>query len=242
MRMKLTVKQIRNLHLSDTKTEKTIDNHLQAKYIARPVSYRLAWLFIRLGVTANAITVLTLLVVIVGGMCIGFGTYTSVVLGAIIMTIGYVLDYVDGTVARATNTITNLGRYLDRTCDEVVETIIPISVGVGLYVSDCAFLGMSPLFYLILGFSYAIVHLLSTLSALHIRITYNVIPHEFYSSERLDAWQLIYKIGINVKSSTVLILLVLVFIPHGLSIFLIGFALLTVCELIMGVYKVMVNR
>lgn len=233
--MKLTVKQIKNLY-TNTGSSRESDETLQAKYYARPISYRIAWLLIRLGVTANGATILALLIGAAGCVCIGFGAYVSVILGAALLNIGHLLDYVDGTIAKATGTVTNFGMYLDRTCDEVVEAIIPISVGVGLYTGGCTFLWLSPLFYLVLGFSYTVIHLLSTISMLHTRIIYKA-THIFYVPKKWNMrW--LYNIGVNMKSSMVPTLLLLVVIPGGLPIYLIGFTALTICKLLVVVTTV----
>ena len=236
--MKLTVAQIRSLHAAAAE-DSGADEALQARYYARPVSYWLAWILVRVGVTPNTTTVLALAASVLGCLFITFGSYT---LGAVYLNIGHLLDYADGTMARATNTVTNFGRYFDRTCDEVVETIIPISVGIGLYISDCSFLGLPPLFYLMLGFSYAVTHLLSTLSILHSQLIYQAVPHRLYATSTSGLWRWLYTVGVNAKSSTVPALLLLTLIPNGLPMFLIGFAVLTFCELLLGFYTMVKSR
>jgi len=237
--MKLTIRQIRDAHKASPE-KSGADDALQARYYARPVSYVGAWIALRLGLTANMVTSLTLLTNIGGCILVCYG---HLIMGAFVLNVGHLLDYVDGDVARATNTVTNFGRYFDRTCDEVAETIMPIAIGAGLFFWDCNFLGISPLIYLMLGFTYAILHLLSTISILHVRITHDVAPHEYYAPKKHNLWWLLYWIGINMKSATVPILLIsAVFIPNGLPIFLLGYTALTTCELVMGVYLAVTGK
>lgn len=228
--MNFTVAQVRDRYSASSLGAGGSDDALQAKYYARPLSFRIARLFIKLGISPNKTTVMALVADIAGCICIGFGLYSTVILGAVLLNIGHVLDYVDGTIAKVTGTVTDFGRYFDRTCDEIVEVVIPVSIGVGLYVSGCSFLGMPSLAYLILGFIYSLLHTLSTLSTLHTKLVYGVSPVRYYSPSGISIWRVVYSIGVNMKSSAVIVLLVLAFIPNGLPVFLLGFTILTICE------------
>lgn len=230
--MILTVEQIRNSHLADSTKVNDDNDSLQAKYYARPLSYYIAWVFIGMEVPAIAIVGLALLTDLVGCFLVATGLP---VLGAVYLNIGHVLDYVDGTVARATKTVTELGGYLDRTSDEIVEAAIPIAVGTGLFLSGSPYFGLLPLAYLIMGFSQAVTHLLSTISSLHVRIDYKSAPREL-ASQGWRRWA--YRVGVNIKASTTILLLGLAFVPNGLAIFLLATTGLVVCELILGVYTV----
>lgn len=202
------------------------DDSLQARYYARPVSYWLAVPLIRFGVTPNVVTVAALLACVVGGALFNIGHPFA---AAVALNIGHLLDYVDGTIARATGKVTNFGWYFDRTCDEFVEVLIPIAIGVSLYRN-----GYSDVF-LALGFGYAVVHCLSTISTLHSRLIYGVTPS---SGNRRS---ILVSIGTNLKSCAVPSLLVLSLMPYGLALYLVGFGALAVCELVWNLRTAMVR-
>lgn len=238
--MNLTIDQIRELHESDAEKRAEDSWSLQAKYYSRPVSYRIAWVMVRLHVPASEVTILALLSNLAGAVLIGLGEYTPAIAGAALVNVGHLLDYADGTVARATGTVSKLGRYLDLTCDEVVESVVPVSVGVGLYISHCTFLGLHPLTYLVLGFCYALLHLLGATSNLHVGSIYGTAPSQFYSLSR-GLWSLVYRTGVNVKMSAFILLLMFSLVPNGLPAYLIIFTLVAAAELALGVYRVIAN-
>ncbi|HEX6946337.1 MAG TPA: CDP-alcohol phosphatidyltransferase family protein [Acidimicrobiia bacterium] len=72
----------------------------------------------RIGLTATAMTVLGLVVVIVGAILIATG---RLALGATVVLIGSMLDGLDGAVARASNNVTDRGAFLDAAFDRLGE-------------------------------------------------------------------------------------------------------------------------
>jgi phosphatidylglycerophosphate synthase len=226
--LNLKVEQIQELYKAYSLLHEERDKPLQAIYYARPLSHRLAWIALRLKVSANQITLSALAITIISGVLISSGNY---IVGAALLNIGHLLDYADGTLAKVTGKVTLFGQYLDRTCDEIVETLIPISIGAGLYIGSCSFLGLPPIFYLILGFSYALLHLLGTISLLHIRLTTRPLSLPAGRSGHSISGFL-YTLGVNIESSTLIILLPLTMIPNGVPLFLIGFSALALTRLV----------
>ena len=76
-------------------------------------------------VTANMVTVLGLVIVVVAALLIGSG---SLVAGALILMGGSLLDAVDGALARATGGGTPFGGFLDSTLDRAGEAIVYLAV------------------------------------------------------------------------------------------------------------------
>lgn len=93
--------------------------------IVRQMGVVLATVFIKLGITANQLTVARLVVL---GPCVllGFALsgYWFPVLGLICLLIYGVLDFCDGTIARNTNCITKVGGWLDGRYDFLLQVII----------------------------------------------------------------------------------------------------------------------
>jgi len=210
--MQLTIQQIRDAQTTYVKNGGVDDDSLQAKYYSRPVSYYLTWLFVQIGITPNQVTLLALVFAMAGCFWITTGW---VVFGVVLLNIGHLLDYADGTLAKATGKVSKFGAFLDRACDEIVETIIPIFIGISLVNVSIAF----P----IIGAGCAIFHLWGVTVSLH---------HDavFGKSTKSGKSSRLVRIGANIKSTAVPGLLVLSLIPYGLIIYLIGFALLTIGE------------
>ena len=78
-----------------------------------------------LHVTPNAITVLGLLMVAIAALLVANG---QLLLGALVVTAGSLLDAVDGALARAGGGATDFGSFLDSTLDRAGEAILYIGI------------------------------------------------------------------------------------------------------------------
>lgn len=228
----MKISEIKQAYYVDINKQGADGETWQAKYYARPLSFYAAWFFIKLGVSANVVSVLTLIAAIIGCALIATGDYWMILIGVIILNIGHVLDYTDGDIARATNTSSKFGQWLDRTIDEIVVAIIPISIGVA-----CIRITW---WFLIIGFVYAILHALSALSMAHTELAYGVQPHNYYRS-KTGLWQHLYKVGNNLQSMATLLLIPFA-IFNMLPYYLGYFAILTACELVVGILIRIIKR
>lgn len=75
----------------------------------------------RLGITPNTVTVGGFLVVVAAAVLIALG---QLLIGAIVLVSGSLLDAVDGALARATGGSTAFGSFLDSTLDRAAELIL----------------------------------------------------------------------------------------------------------------------
>lgn len=80
-----------------------------------------------LHLTANAVTVIGLVIVIVAAILIGSGW---LLVGALVLAGGSVLDAVDGALARASGGGTPFGSFLDSTLDRAGEAIVYLAIAV----------------------------------------------------------------------------------------------------------------
>jgi archaetidylinositol phosphate synthase len=80
----------------------------------------------RLGITANMLTVVSLLLVIIAGILFAFN---ETFLGAWILLLGGFLDGIDGELARITGIKSPFGAFLDSICDHCGD----FSIYVGLF-------------------------------------------------------------------------------------------------------------
>ncbi|MBI2218203.1 MAG: CDP-alcohol phosphatidyltransferase family protein [Candidatus Rokubacteria bacterium] len=85
---------------------------------------------VRLGVTPNAITLLSLVVGLAAGASLAGGTLASALAGLALYVAAVVLDHSDGEVARLTFAESSLGEWLDVTADTVVHTLVVGAMGV----------------------------------------------------------------------------------------------------------------
>ena len=192
-----------------------------ANYIARPLSFYPAWLCIKLGITANQVTILGLLMGLIGCAYLGFGEF---IVGAILINLYGLADYIDGAIARATHTESNRGNILDGASYLLIASLLPIALGIGLYFNTETILTLPLILYLILGVIGA-----------HSRIqryalTYQAqLPSEPSTGKR-GILDLPIKVGMILLTLREPLLLICA-ITKSLDLFLILFALLGTLEL-----------
>lgn len=93
----------------------------RVKQAGRALLSPIVRLALRLHLTANTVTVIGFLIVLVASAMVGSGW---LILGAAILTAGTALDAVDGALARATGGTTAFGGFLDSTLDRAAEAIL----------------------------------------------------------------------------------------------------------------------
>ncbi len=89
-------------------------------------------LFLRWKISANQVTVLSLLAGIAGGLCLVRGTTAGMFCGVAGFLLANLLDECDGSVARATGTSSGFGSWLDTLIGCKVHAIFFFCLGIGL--------------------------------------------------------------------------------------------------------------
>ena len=202
--------------------------------VMRPLSFPLSWVAIRFGLSANSISVATIIIGLAGCafLCVGIDWY--MIIGAVLLNIRNILDHVDGTIARATNTASKFGEYLDNICDELMGVTTPLSIGIGLYVGGNTLLGIfHPASYLIMGAIYGAASIYGAYIIVLIKHIFNVSNLAVYRPKKEDGltlWSLVYKVGVNLQSLSTPILL-LTTLTGTLGYYILFYTLLTICEI-----------
>jgi phosphatidylglycerophosphate synthase len=96
--------------------------------------YRLGSIFVsvplaRVGATPNGITVAWIVAGLAGVACLASDGWTLRIAGALLLQFSYLLDYVDGEVARLTSRHSAVGEFLDLVGHGLVKTSLPLAVG-----------------------------------------------------------------------------------------------------------------
>ncbi|MFC1915603.1 CDP-alcohol phosphatidyltransferase family protein [Chloroflexota bacterium] len=208
----------------------------------RPLSYYPTWLFLRLGVSANQVTALAIAVGITGCLLIALGFYWSAILGVLFILLRALLDYTDGNVARCTNSTSRFGGYLDTIHQYTVTSLLPVGLGIGLFlhpdpalqfISRSLFgLAVPRGLFLIAGFSSAFLTLFTYCISDRFAISFAMKPRDFYRpspSEKRSIWRLIFRVGLMLENvnSILMPVLLLAAIFKFLSVFLILWGLIT---------------
>jgi phosphatidylglycerophosphate synthase len=105
-----------------------VDPYLSRLY--RPISLRLSWVLLKSGVTPNPITYLQILVGLLGCYVIyAMHDSISLLIGILLLHFAYVLDCVDGEIARATQAESIQGIFLDKFAHAITMPAIFLAVG-----------------------------------------------------------------------------------------------------------------
>lgn len=98
-------------------------------YFARPLSWPITWLFLKLGASAATVTYISILTVIAGAALIVLGNYTLQIIGISLFSLWFILDCVDGNIARYKKTFSPYGEFIDAVGGYFATTFLYISLG-----------------------------------------------------------------------------------------------------------------
>ncbi|MFC1897875.1 CDP-alcohol phosphatidyltransferase family protein [Chloroflexota bacterium] len=211
-------------------------------FVWRRLSYYVAWLFLRLGVSANKVTTLAIAIGCIGCLLIALGFYWSTILGVLFILLRALLDYADGAIARATSSTSRFGGYLDTIHHYVITSLLPIGIGIGLFnrsdrvlqiVIQWLFgLDITRSLFLIVGFSASLLALLTYSISDRFAISFSIKPRDFYrpsDSSKRSVWGFIFRVGLILQNvnGTMMLVLLLAAIFNFLSIFHVTWLIIT---------------
>lgn len=103
-----------------------------ARRVGRPCAVYGTWIAVRLGLSAHAVTTLSLIAGLAGASMIGMGSRAPFVVGVVGLMTSYGLDHVDGQVARWRGTSSIAGVYFDYLLHHVTNLAVGFALGFGL--------------------------------------------------------------------------------------------------------------
>jgi len=102
------------------------------RFFARRLSIYLTWLLAHTPLSANEVTLLSLLFMAGGATCLGLKSDYGPPAGALLMVLGYLLDCSDGEIARLRGQTSLRGMYLGAIGHAVTIPAMFIAAGIGL--------------------------------------------------------------------------------------------------------------
>lgn len=127
-------------------------NDIFAFYIGRPISYVLTVPFLKMGISPNTVSFLSLFPSIIGFFLIGFGnTMTLKIVGWCMFFLWNLLDGVDGNIARYKKQFSKNGALWDATSGYVAMVLSFYSMGIGCFYGDFTRLAISKEICIVLG-------------------------------------------------------------------------------------------
>jgi len=104
------------------------------RYVNRQLSGVLTRRFLRMGVSPNTITLLSMLIGLAAAGCMATGLYEWGIIGALLFQLSVIMDCCDGEVARLTFSESRFGKEFDFLADNVVHIAIFVGIASGAYL------------------------------------------------------------------------------------------------------------
>lgn len=128
-----SVKELRKICQT---AESAKHDSILGRYFGRKLSIYLTHVLLHTPISANQVTILMLLVGMVSGTLFIIGNYWCSLAGSILFPIMYILDGVDGEVARYRNSCSLKGVYLDRVSHIITYPFLFIGITFGVYINN----------------------------------------------------------------------------------------------------------
>jgi phosphatidylglycerophosphate synthase len=103
--------------------------------VMRPLSFPVAWLALRIGLTANHISVVAIGLNLVGLGMLAFGRAITMLAGIGVMCVALIFDCADGTMARTTKKFTSIGEWLDAMSAYLLYVAFHLCGGIGAWMA-----------------------------------------------------------------------------------------------------------
>ena len=103
------------------------------KLIFRPLSFPVGWLIYKTGLTANMISLISILFTVLSSLILIFCSEEYIFLVSFLLLFIALLDCIDGNVARARGTAGPGGEWMDALSGYTVYALIPLALGIHIY-------------------------------------------------------------------------------------------------------------
>lgn len=183
----------------------------------QPLFDKIAKQFVRLGVTANQVTVLAFVVGIAASISIGF---KYMYLAVVLLWLSGTLDVVDGSIARMTGKSSPKGAYMDLIFDRMVEAFVVL----GLYAAYPEHAWMYLIFFVAVLFNFT---------------TFIVAGALFPNTGKKSMH---YDIGIAERTETFIVFTLLLFLPQYIYYILLMFNVVILMTGVLRFYKVITYK
>lgn len=240
VRSRFTIDDIRSKYSEEKKISDK--NNLWGYFVLRRISYYLTWIFLRLGISADQVTGISLIIGSLGCIFLASKGYRNgnTIIGALLVNIWALLDYVDGNIARFNNSCSKCGEFFDALTGYTVGTLLFFSVGIGVFnhpdsslSSLLLLLGadINKSMFLIFGCCASLFFISKFLIVNKFAILFQLKKNDIIG---LPKSNILYKIGFNlsVLSGLVMPILLIFTVLGSLSIFVSFYAIINASALI----------
>ena len=125
------IESLKELNKIAQKPDYKTKGNWMVRHITRDMALPVSWLFLHTPITANHVTFLSLVAGFAGCIVFCFGNSSMMLLGAILLQLWYLLDHVDGQIARYKKQTSITGVYFDLWGHYVIHSFIFFGIGYG---------------------------------------------------------------------------------------------------------------
>jgi len=109
---------------------KRANDPLWCRLIFRPLSFPSGWLFYRIGVKANSVSLLSIIISMCSFLIMIFGDSNTIVIAAFLMILVALTDCIDGNIARARDETGPGGEWMDALSGYTIYALLPLTLGI----------------------------------------------------------------------------------------------------------------
>lgn len=128
----ISLNEIRSAYTKE-KRESDKDSNLWIYLVMRRLSFYPTWACLKLAISANQSTLVSIIFGILGCIFLAFGGHSNIFIGAILVNIWTLFDCVDGNLARLTKPNTKYGFFIDSLTGLLMSALLFISIGIGVF-------------------------------------------------------------------------------------------------------------
>lgn len=246
----LTIADIRSKYTEEKRNFEK--NSLWCYHVLRGISYFPAWLFLRLGISANKVTGIALIIGCIGCIFLAFGSYCVMIAGALLVNIWALLDQTDGDIARYNNSCTNYGGFIDGLAGNIIAVLLFVSSGIGVFlhpdpsfniiINSFSAIDINPSIYLFLGCWASLFYIFPRYIGDEFIKYFSPGESEFVVEFKENIFSsTLYKIGFNIDNITGIVMpvLLLAVIFRFLSVFVCLWALIHTTAFIILIIQIL---
>lgn len=106
---------------------------LWSRFIIRPLSFLITYLFLKLNISATTVSVISIFISLMGSLFLSFNSDLFRLLGVIFIEFWLILDCVDGNIARFTKTASEKGEFFDSVSGYFTFSFVFLSLGIAAF-------------------------------------------------------------------------------------------------------------
>lgn len=142
-----TLKQVKD---SMPKNKSSVSS-FWVKLVARPLSYYMTVVLANMRCSANFVSVLSAIDMIIGCILLSVNNSVCMWIGVVLINFWIVLDCCDGNIARVTKTSSYMGEFVDAVSGYVICAFSLLAIGIAGYNTSSILLGSNSVWLIVIG-------------------------------------------------------------------------------------------